>query len=140
MIRRVALAAVLGLVPTAVAVAAGPAISGPARVRVGETVTVKARDLIPAHYRLYIGTTIEQGAGARPISCLAPIGPRVDVPSGDRTFRGRVPAKLTCYQGVRIGTFPTGPGQYRFTVASPLGGDMFAGGKSFATRAVRIVG
>jgi hypothetical protein len=137
----VALTALLPALAVGTAFAAQPAtLRAPREVRVGQTVTATARDLIPGHYRLYIGLTIDQGKGAHPVSCLAPVGPRVNVPSGDRRFRGKITAHLTCYQGTRIGTVPTTPGAYRFTVASPLDPGRFSGNKSFLKRRVRVAG
>ena len=124
----------------AVALAApAPTLRAPREVRVGQAVTATARDLVPGHYRLYIAMTTSQGAGGRPITCLAAVSPRVDVPDGDRTFRGKIPAKLTCYQGKAIGTVRTTPGAYRFQVASPIGPGMFSARKSFLKRRVSVV-
>ena len=136
-------AALLATLASGAAVALGapaPTLRAPREVRVGQAVTATARDLVPGHYRLYIGMTTSQGGGGRPISCLAAVSPRVNVPSGDRTFRGRIPARLACYQGTRIGTVPTTPGAYRFQVASPIGPGMFSARKSFVKRRVRVTG
>ncbi len=125
----------------AVAVAAPtPTLRAPRDVRVGQAVTATARDLVPGHYRLYIAMTTSQGEGGRSIDCLAAVSPRVNVPSGDRTFRGKIPAKLTCYQGTAVGTVRTTPGAYRFQVASPIAAGRFSARKSFVKRRVRVTG
>ena len=124
----------------AVALAApAPTLRAPREVRVGETVAATARNVVPGHYRLYIAITTRQSGGGRAIDCLAAVSPRVDVPSGTRTFRGKIPAKLTCYQGTRIGTVRTTPGAYRFQVASPIGPGMFSARKSFLKRRVTVI-
>ena len=119
--------------------AASPTLRAPREVRVGQAVTATARNLVPGHYGLYIAMTTSQGGGGQPINCLAAVSPRVNVPSGDRTFRGKIPAKLTCYQGRAIGTVRTTPGAYRFQVASPIAAGKFSARKSFLKRRVRVV-
>jgi len=109
-------------------------------LRHGETVTATAHNLVPGHYRLYIAMTTSQGGGWQPINCLAAVTARVNVPSGDRTFRGKIPAKLTCYQGKAIGTVSTTPGAYRFQVASPIAAGQFSARKSFVKRRVTVTG
>jgi len=123
------------------ALAATPAtLRAPREVRVGETVTATARNLVPGHYRLYIAMTTSQSGGGQAINCLAAVSARVNVPSGDRTLRGKVPAKLTCYQGTKIGTVRTTPGAYRFQVASPIAAGKFSARKSFVKRRVTVTG
>jgi hypothetical protein len=136
-------AALLATLVSGAAVAVGaptPTLRAPRDVRVGETVTATARDLVPGHYRLYIAMTTSQGGGGQAINCLAAVSPRVNVPNGNRTFRGKIPAKLLCYQGKAIGTVPTTPGAYRFQVASPIAAGRFSARKSFVKRRVRVTG
>ncbi len=125
---------------TATALAASATLRAPREVRVGERVTATASDLVPGHYRLYIAMTSSQGGGGQPINCLAAVSARVNVPDGDRTFRGTIPSKLTCYQGTKIGTVRTTPGAYRFQVASPIAAGKFSARKSFVKRRVTVTG
>ncbi|HEY1538332.1 MAG TPA: hypothetical protein VGF63_02960 [Solirubrobacteraceae bacterium] len=138
----IALAALVAALAVAGAAGARPAatLRAPREVRLGEAVTATARNLNPGHYRLFIVLTASQGKGARPITCLGAVGPRLNVPAGERSFHGRIPAKLTCYQGTRLGTVPNGPGIDRFVLASPAGGEAFSGSRSFLERRVRVTG
>jgi hypothetical protein len=125
---------------SAAATTVAPAtIAGPPTVRVGDAVRVTAHHLVPGHYRLYVTITMPFGSGGRPINCIGSVSPRVNVASGGRTFTGRVPARLSCYQGLGIGTVRTSPGTYAFLVASPVGPAAFSARKSFLRRSVRVV-
>lgn len=118
--------------------AARPAqLLSPDRTRVGESVSASARNLVPGDYRLYLAATLYNESGR--VSCLGAVSSRVRVKSGRGTFRGTVPGRLNCYQGVTITRFAVEPGDYHFQVGSPAGPGAFSPRRSLAIRNVTVI-
>ena len=143
-VRRRALTAALGASLAAVAVAPaalGASLTTPATATVGGPVSVRASNVIPGRYQLFIAYTEKQTKGGQAINCSASIGP-VRTIRKSLTLSGTVPAQLVCRtgSGPSLGTVPVTTGRYDLAVGSPVGAGAFDGNKSFLQRAVQITG
>ncbi len=142
--RRTALAALVGATVTAAAlapVALAASLSGPATAAIGGRVSVKASNLVPGRYQLFIAYTQKQSQGGQAVNCSASIGP-VRTVRRSATFTGTIPSKLVCRTaaGPSLGTVAVGAGRYDLAVGSPVGAGVFDGNKSFLQRRVTITG
>ena len=113
-----------------------PALSAPARARIGHRVRVSATNVSSATYALTLVYDVPPARNAR---CLADVGARRASRNGDVVLTGVIPRRLTCWQGlnIKLGTVRTEPGRYHFVVGKKVGPAGW-GDASFLRRAVRI--
>ena len=142
--RRAAIAAGVGAAIAAAAlapVALAASLSGPATATIGGHVSVKASNLVPGRYQLFIAYTQKQPQGGQAVNCSASIGP-IKTVKRSATFGGTIPSKLVCRTGAgpSLGTVAVGAGRYDLAVGSPAGAGTFDGNKSFVQRRVQITG
>ncbi|MEA2441695.1 MAG: hypothetical protein QOH76_3119 [Thermoleophilaceae bacterium] len=111
----------------------------PKHAEVGNWVFASASGLKHGRYGLILV------ADARPTAngaCLAHLGERKRTDDGHVYLGGRIPKRLTCYEGInqKLGTVRTLPGKYHLVVAVPVGPAGFRTNKSFVRRKFRVDG
>jgi hypothetical protein len=120
------------------AAALGAKLSSPRSAHVGDVVSVKATGLKSGgNYAL---TLVSDSSPTPRAFCVARIGKRDKPADGRVKLRGKIPKRLTCYEGngAELGRVPTSPGAYHLIVSVPRGPTGSSGKYSFVRRALTI--
>jgi hypothetical protein len=136
--RRRVLTTVLAVSLVAAPAALAAKLSSPKSAHVGDSVTVKASGLDGGRYAL---TLVADDRPTPRAFCVARLGKRHKASSSGRvSISGRIPAKLTCYEGngSKLGRVETSPGAYHLIVSVPRGPTGSSGNHSFVRRAFKI--
>ena len=128
----------LSVAGTGTALAAADLDITPRKAEVGQWVFASASGLKSGRYGLILV------ADSRPTqngACLAHLGERERTHHGHVYLGGKIPKRLTCYEGInhKLGTVRTLPGRYHLVVAVPVGPAGFKANKSFVQRKFRVV-
>jgi hypothetical protein len=128
----------LSVAGTGTAFAAADLDITPRKAEVGQWVFASASGLKSGRYGLILV------ADARPTAdgaCLAHLGERERTHKGHVYLGGKIPKRLTCYEGInqKLGTVKTRPGRYHLVVAVPVGPAGFKANKSFVRHKFKIV-
>lgn len=128
----------LSVVGTGTAFAAADLDISPRKAEVGQWVFASASGLKSGRYGLILVSDSRPTATS---ACLAHLGERERTRDGHVYLGGKIPKRLTCYEGInqKLGTVRTRPGRYHLVVAVPVGPAGFKANKSFVRRKFRVV-
>jgi hypothetical protein len=124
---------------TLVSLRVQPALSAPARARLGGRVAARASGLKPGRYTLVLVVVASRPPGGHAVVCDAAIASGT-ARSGRLSLVGTLPSRLTCSQGgSRVGSIATAPGPATLALGGFSPPDFFSTRLSYLRRAIRLV-